>query len=92
MHFARASGGTLSFPSLNRDIVTAVAGFPQRVCPLSCAEGERAVGERCEPVSPISAVSPPADVAASCRQINERAQLGVLSEQDRELLRTLKCR
>ena len=85
-----------AFPALNRDIVTTVAGFAPRVCPLECRPGERVVDERCVPASqPVTSSTPGAAApnrAVLCSQINERAQLGVLTDQDRELLRTLQCR
>ncbi len=86
--FVRTSGGTLSFPELNREIVRVLQGFRQRVC-ISCAAGEFDVDGRCVPTS----LRPGAPSAAElCRQINERAQLGLLTDEDREQLRRLSCR
>jgi serine/threonine protein kinase len=89
--FAEDSGGTSSFPELNRDIVRVLGGFRQPVCQVRCAAGETAINGRCER-APQSATPATQPQTVTCSQINERAQLGLLTESDIELLRTLNCR
>ena len=83
--FVRHAGTAFSFNELNEEITDAVGSYVGRVCPAQCAAGEIASRDRC---SPRPVVATP----VQCTQINERAQLGSLTEEDRDILRSGKCR
>ncbi len=85
--FVRLAGAPLSFTELNYEIAEAVGTYVGRVCPLECAAGETAAANGCVPPGTAAQAKP-----VLCNQINERAQLGVLTEDDREQLRTGRCR
>ena len=82
--FVRYSSGKFSFSELNGQIVEAVGSYVGRVCPVECGPGDNATIDRC--VGSIQAR------AVRCGDINERAQAGGLSEDDREVLRSGRCK
>jgi len=86
--FVEHSGESLSIPALNRDVVSILIRFQRRVCPLECRPGESVVDGQCQRAPAVTAPS----ATVQCQQINERAQLGILTEEDRETLRRLNCR
>ena len=85
----RHAGGRATGREPLADLLRIVEGIRERVCPLppTCPQGEVELDGRC---TRPPAAQPPAP--ASCAQINERAQLGLLTEADREVLRSKLCR
>lgn len=86
--FVEHSAERISIPALNRNVLTILGRFRARVCPLECRPGESVVDGKCQRAPAVTAPS----AAVQCQQINERAQLGILTEEDREMLRRLNCR
>ena len=82
--FARHTGGVHAFLALNRDIVRVVSAHSARVCPVTCAAGEAPSGDRC--------VRTPAPDCTQIGAINERAQIGLASEEELQLLRSGPCK
>ncbi len=48
--FAKLASVEVNANDLSLDVVKAVRGIDQRVCPLNCRSGQRAVGEICVPI------------------------------------------
>ncbi|MEZ5849189.1 MAG: serine/threonine-protein kinase [Hyphomicrobiaceae bacterium] len=92
LRFARLA--SLRFDgSPTQDSLAALKGTREAICSLECPSGQSRVGGRCVSASDGNAqASQTKAPTASCSEINQRAQIGLLTEADRASLRSGTCR